>query len=173
MTKFCSQSNLGCFPQQHNPGLGNLTHQKSACMLTTPSFLHLWWGSRQPCNQPLQTNITERMPWGWQSQRGWGFMTLPEIPSVSPDCTVHFLLVSPTAATLLSLAFAGKSCVQLPMHRQGWIREKLHSNSESFFRHVNSQKILSEAQTPVSNQCPRHVDKRAEPWKPWETAFKT
>lgn len=95
MTKFCSQSNLGCFPQQHNPGLGNLTHQKSACMLTTPSFLHLWWGSRQPCNQPLQTNITERMPWGWQSQRGWGFMTLPEIPSVSPELHCP-LLVSVT-----------------------------------------------------------------------------
>lgn len=34
-----SQSHLGCFPQQHNPGLGNLlTHEKSACMPPTPSF---------------------------------------------------------------------------------------------------------------------------------------
>lgn len=169
MTKFCSQSYLGCFPQQHNPGLGNLlTHQKSACMLTTPSFP----ASLVGIQAALQTASANKHH--WKNDLGLGLHDPSQNPICQPEnCTVHFLLVSPTAATLLSLAFAGKSCVQLPMHRQGWIQEKLHSNSESFFRHANSQKILLEAQTPVSNQCSRHVEKWAEPGKPWETAFKT
>lgn len=115
------------------------------------------------------------MPWGWgQPQRGWGFMALPQIQSVSPrialstSCQCHPQLLPSSHWPL-----ADKICVQLPMHRQGRIQEKLHSNSESFFRHVNSQKILLEAQTPVSNQCPRHRDKQTEPGKPQETAFKT
>lgn len=68
---------------------------------------------------------------------------------------------------------AGKSCVQLPMHRQRRVQGKLHSNSERFLRHVNFQKTLSEAQTSISNQCPRRVDEWAEPGKLQETSFKT
>lgn len=96
-------------------------------------------------------------------------------PSCNPvcqpeDCTVHFLLVSPTAASHWPLA--AKSCVQLPMHKQGRIQEKLHSNPESFFRHVNSQKILSEAQPPYHTSAQDMQMNKQSPGKPQEMAFK-
>lgn len=157
----------GLLPPTAQPWLRKSSKTSEKCLHATDTLLLCTSGGDPGCpvNSPCKQTLTERTPWGWgQPQWGLGTATVGlglHAPSQNPicqpeNCTVH--LCHPVLPPSSHWPLAGQSCVQLPMHRQGRVQGKLHSNSERFLRHVNSQKTLSEAQTPVSNQCPRYVD---------------